>query len=1184
MCKYLITFLLFLIVSPFTLQAQKRVSVSDQGWRLWLDKQAEWENDTIYLPDEVNLSKLPLNAPTGGWEILNAKEGLSVSLPTTVEEHFWGANGFRNYKNEYTFEHEDPQVKNGNYIGVSWWWKDIDVPQDFKDKEVILFIRGARLRAEVYWNRQLVGYHIINETSFTCNISKAIRPGAKNQLAIRITNPGGYMDWKDYWTMKWGKTSQEFHQSHGFGGLDRGIEITAHDPVYFTDLWALNTPQLKTIKANAKILNSSNQSSTGKIRWEIVDPNAKNRICASKEEEVEIGSGSLKHVQTELTFPEAELWSNNQPRLYRLRATWQSSGSKTGTVPSNKWNDTRDVQFGFRWFEAADIGKDATLRLNGDRVRLVSAISWGFWGRNGLWPSLELAEREVRVAKELGLNTLQFHRNIGKTDVLDYQDKLGLMRFMEPGGGILAIGKKFKLSAPSPKGPIDTSGKNGDAETFSEKYMEEKIIRMVRDHRSHPSLVMYCIQNETYPDLNNPRIFRVIRRVNEEDPSRIVVLKSGFPRGSPRNQVWMQPYSSEVLHDDGTGYSGWWDDHTVGGPGVWRDEMYKSKDDFTHRSTNKKEIIVWGEMLGSAIADNHTAMVRELKKTGGKSYDLKDHEEILEAYERFLKRWNFNSAFPTAEDLFKSLGDKSYDFWGRVIETSRLSEENDFLVISGWESTAIENHSGLVDNLRGYKGRPELVSSRLAAVRPVIKPRSLVVNRGQTALLDIYLLNESNRPHGKQMRVWMRSPKGEREELGIFDIPTFEKDRFVYPVKMELPTKPFTVEGKISLIAEVVGENRTSGEEVLLVVDVAGAGVLPKTIGMVSSHPSLRKAMEVVPGVTLEPYQSGKQYPLIVIADQLVTTAQKVELRDIDIQKTEEDQLYTSMTVEGPDLLEYLFKDLPNGEAEVTLRFAEIVLNAEGERVFDIVINGKTVAKDFDIFKAAGGKNIAHDLKFTVPITDGSLRLSFPSSTQARPAINSFKIKAGDKIVAIKTGERTFKDKDGVVWEAYVPIAKIDPQLIETIKQGTPLLVLTEGQATTTQYAELLSKAGAFQLVGAVGGSRQSWMGSWYFVRKHPLYEGLPVDCAMDSYYQVTFQNAAGLMVDGKDVEVVVGYSRDHDRNIGAGTFVSKLGKGRMVFHCLPGIVTGLYGDPAAGIQPIILRRLLANSIRYLSN
>ena len=36
------------------------IAIPDDGWRLWPDTKAEWENDELFLPDEVNLAALPV--------------------------------------------------------------------------------------------------------------------------------------------------------------------------------------------------------------------------------------------------------------------------------------------------------------------------------------------------------------------------------------------------------------------------------------------------------------------------------------------------------------------------------------------------------------------------------------------------------------------------------------------------------------------------------------------------------------------------------------------------------------------------------------------------------------------------------------------------------------------------------------------------------------------------------------------------------------------------------------------------------------------------------------------------------------------------------------------------------------------------------------------------------------------
>ena len=176
-------------IDPLTPFGVNGVVIPDQSWTMRLDRAASWKDDRIFLPEEVDLAKLPVNSPTGGWSALAAQAGRAVTLPATVEQFYWGVTGFRPYHDEYKFETTDDEVRNGAYYGVSWWWRDITLPKTFAGKRTILHIRGARQRAEVYLNHKLVGYSIMEELPFECDLTAAMRPGDRNQLAIRITNP-----------------------------------------------------------------------------------------------------------------------------------------------------------------------------------------------------------------------------------------------------------------------------------------------------------------------------------------------------------------------------------------------------------------------------------------------------------------------------------------------------------------------------------------------------------------------------------------------------------------------------------------------------------------------------------------------------------------------------------------------------------------------------------------------------------------------------------------------------------------------------------------------------------------------------------------------------------------------------------------------------------------------------------
>lgn len=514
--------------------------ISDGGWRLWPDTNAAWQNDKIYLPDEVKLDSLPVNPPTGGWDMLSDNQGVSVTLPGTVEEHYWGKFGLRHYTDdEYFYAGKgDQQPMNGSYEGVSWWWQNVLVPKSYSNKIILLHIRGARQRAEVFVNHQLVGYDIIAETSFSCDISRAVRPGEINQIAIRITNPGGRFDWLDTQTLKWGNVS--FQASHGFGGLDRGMTLTAESPVYLSDVWVLNTPKVRTVSAHATVCNTTDGEQQGNLSFSVVNPQT-GAVLATGTVLASLPPHSSSDVAMSLHCPDAQLWKLDSPRLYEMRAELEISGNAA-------MGDEFEREFGFRWFEPRGIGGRAGLYLNDQRIRLYTAISWGFWGLNGLWPTPALAEKEVRDAKALGLNMLNFHRNLGKEEVLAEQDKLGLLRYTEPGGGVTSFQKAKHTNTRGVQQNLDISGTGGEAETFAQRYEDEKIIRMIRQFRSHPSVVIYSIQNEPDLDLRDPRLWNLLRTMHALDQSRVIVAKSGV---SYRNETGVALEIPQVVHQAG---------------------------------------------------------------------------------------------------------------------------------------------------------------------------------------------------------------------------------------------------------------------------------------------------------------------------------------------------------------------------------------------------------------------------------------------------------------------------------------------------------------------------------------------------------------------------------------------------------------------------------------------------------
>ena len=155
------------------------LSLDGGEWHLWQDKQAEWKNDKLFLPeDATDLSLLPVNVPTGGWEQLNPANATAVQVPGTVEE--------------YCTVSSRPSPDDG--AGVSWWFRTIKLPATLKGRRVLIHFESVRMRAEIYLDRKLVGYDMIGESPFDVDITEAVKPGEEQLLAVRVTLAGLHGD------------------------------------------------------------------------------------------------------------------------------------------------------------------------------------------------------------------------------------------------------------------------------------------------------------------------------------------------------------------------------------------------------------------------------------------------------------------------------------------------------------------------------------------------------------------------------------------------------------------------------------------------------------------------------------------------------------------------------------------------------------------------------------------------------------------------------------------------------------------------------------------------------------------------------------------------------------------------------------------------------------------------------
>jgi len=673
--------------------------------------------------------------------------------------------------------------------------------------------------------------------------------------------------------------------------------------------------------------------------------------------------------------------------------------------------------------------------------------------------------------------------------------------------------------------------------------------------------------------------------MREADPSRIIALKSGV---STDKQVWSLPYSDTWQVDDGTGYSGWWDVHSaMDSPGVWTDGMYKSPDDYKYRTDNTKEVIVWGEMATGASPDNHAATVNWYKTNQQTGYDLEAHQAILAAYEKFLDDHQFRSAFPTAETLFRQAGAKHYFSAAHVLENARMCDAVDYIVLSGWESTTIDDHSGLVDSLRQLKADPTLIHQAAQPEVLVIRPRHYVIAKGDTAVVDVHQINEKNLTGSWRLKVTASMAGHKPLFHAEYPVELIGGETFGQLLKQDIQFKvdqPGFVTIHAALSAKAGGPPVLERDEPLLVIDTQPAA-LKGTIACCGDPDELIATVKRqfnADAVSLSP-KLGKVATILLAPDAAGPEGWQPSYTDTPVTNTDDPELYKHQLwgQAGPI---HTWHGLTPGKITVKLYLDDGFFGWPGQRLFDVAINGTIVAKDLDIFAEAGGKDRALVKTFVVDAPEGTVRLSVPRVKSDHATLAAVELQdSSGKVVRAAFRDEPYTDPPGNVW---TPISQQEddywkPDLNAAIERarrdGTRVVLLTTGGGDAEQMAAFLAVQGLVTYSGPVGASGPSWMGFWFFGRKHWLLAGLPSDCVLDWPYQIV--SGDGLMLSGAGVESVIGYGKGHDPNIGVAAAVVPCGRGKIVLLALPGLMESFVSGASDRFQPVTAKRLMFNAL-----
>ena len=680
---------------------RNEIELTDLGtWKVWLDKDAEWKEDKLYLPGEFCLSDLPENAPTCGWDELFAHKGKPCDMPTTIEEQFGTDHSW-------------------NYNGVSWFFTTIDIPRKWNGKEIFLEIEKYNHRVEVYVNNELAGYDAIGLLPYRCCLTGKLACGGKNTVALRITSAGGNRGWEDFPMIKWG--DEYILPEKNFSGIGGNVTLTAVDRAFIEDLYIENLRPAggNNINVNINIRNNDDRDTKASYNIKISEKKT-GRVVYDKDFATTLRLGGNAECR-KITVPEARLWDEFNPDLYVCDVTLKTRHSR----------DCFSRTFGFRVFEVKEKGGRTHFYLNDRRIRLRSAIDWGVYAFNGLFPTDSAARRNIKAVKSIGHNSLNFHRRAGDRLLFENADSLGVYIYEEPGG-------------------FHSGGQancNIDTFRFARAQIYERVRRMAIRDRNHPSLLIYSLSNEdnVWSDARE----KAMRIIHGLDSTRLIVNTSGGNNGafSGDGIAHIRPYDDEVRNDH-------YDHHTaLSGVILNENDLNLSScrdGKIEHFSNDSTAITYWGEVRCYAGTLNYP-LIYEQGSKHNLGYDLGMFRSLAEKAHDIFETSNIKSAedgaIKSVNDLTRYAGQGQYYTNGRLEQVIMTGDFSDGFAINGWTpgpDMPDEWASAMLDNNRNMNSYGENLSYWNRPLQIAItRMNGKYVSPGDTVRLNIFLINEA---------------------------------------------------------------------------------------------------------------------------------------------------------------------------------------------------------------------------------------------------------------------------------------------------------------------------------------------------------------------------------------------------------------------------------------------------------
>ena len=389
----------------------------------------------------------------------------------------------------HTWNYDAVSARQDYVRGLANYFKDVRIPDSWRDKRVYLRFKGVNSEANVFVNGRFAGEHTGGYTGFTIEITPFLRFGSNNNLWVRVNNAPQL----DYMPV-----NGDFNI---YGGIYRDVELIVTEPNhialsdYGSDGVYLKQGKVTDKKAEVDALVSVDAAVPGTYTVTLdVNDSESGFTILSRQEKVKTDEGRGA-VTLPFSLENPRLW-NGLREAYRYEVVVKLQDDK-------KTLDSLVVPMGLRYFA---IDPDSGFMLNGRKYPLHGVTR--HQDRSGRGNALrpEEQEEDLDLMLEMGVNAVRMINYPQDPYFYELADRYGLILWSE-------------LPLVGPRLILDNGYIN--KESFRENGRQQ-LREMILQHYNNPSVFFWGLFSNLITRGDDPSEY--IRELNtlahELDPTR----------------------------------------------------------------------------------------------------------------------------------------------------------------------------------------------------------------------------------------------------------------------------------------------------------------------------------------------------------------------------------------------------------------------------------------------------------------------------------------------------------------------------------------------------------------------------------------------------------------------------------------------------------------------------------------